>query len=299
MNYALHLIIYLEVFAILALSLNLVVGYCGLLTLAHASFFALGGYIYAILTVAYGWTFLQAVPVAAMITGLASLLISIPAWRTKGDFFIIISLAVQALVFSLLANWSDASSPLGSWANMTNGQFGIPGVAKPEILGARLDSLPAFAALGGVIALMIAAALARLQASPWGRVLVAMREDELAARSLGKNTRLFKTQAFAISAGAAAIAGCVYASYIGYLDPAAASLNQSILLLSMVVVGGVGNLRGPLLGAAIIVLLPELLKSLDLPDAQAATARVALYGALLVVFMHLRPQGILGTHRYT
>lgn len=297
MNYLLHLLIYFEIFAIAALSLNLVVGYCGLFTLAHAGFFAVGGYIYAIATLAFGLGFVPALALGVLITALASLLVSVPAWRLRGDFFVITSLAVQALIFAMLANWSNASAPLGSWTNMTNGLVGIAGVPRPELFGVDVGSLPAYAALATVLGTLIAWALWRLQNAPWGRVLVAMREDELAARSLGKNTRVLKIQAFAISAAGAAVAGVLFAAYIGYLDPNAANLDQSILMLSMVLIGGAGNLRGPLLGAGLVVALPEVLKALDLPDAQAAPMRVAIFGLLLILFMHLRPQGLLGKYR--
>ena len=297
MNYLLHLLIYFEIFAIAALSLNLVVGYCGLFTLAHAGFFALGGYVYAIATLAFGLGFMPALGSAILITAGASLLVSVPAWRLKGDFFVITSLAVQALLFAILANWGNASAPLGSWSNMTNGVVGIAGIPRPNLFGLSVGSMHAFVVLATCLATLIALALWRLQNAPWGRVLVAMREDELAARSLGKNTRVLKIQAFAISAAAAAVAGVLFAAYIGYIDPTAAALDQSILMLSMVLIGGAGNLRGPLLGAAFLVALPEILKALDLPDAQAAPMRVAIFGLMLILFMHIRPQGLLGKYR--
>jgi branched-chain amino acid transport system permease protein len=124
-----------------------------------------------------------------------------------------------------------------------------------------------------------------------------MREDDLATRGLGKNTRLAKIHAFAISCGMVAIAGSLYAAHVRYIDPSSASLDESILMLSMVIVGGLGNLRGPMVGAAVLILLPEALRFLDLPDAQAANLRMLLYGLMLILMMHFRPQGIAGKYR--
>jgi branched-chain amino acid transport system permease protein len=163
----------------------------------------------------------------------------------------------------------------------------------------QLHSLIQFFALATGMALFCSIIVWRLKTSPWGRVLISMREDELAARNLGKNTRLLKVQAIAISSALVAVAGALYASYVSYLDPSSASLDESILMLSMVLVGGVGNFRGPVLGAAILILLPELLRFLHLPDAQAANLRLAIYGLLLVLMMHFRPQGLAGSYRVT
>jgi branched-chain amino acid transport system permease protein len=124
-----------------------------------------------------------------------------------------------------------------------------------------------------------------------------MRDDELALRGLGKNVRLAKLQVFAISCGMAAIAGAIYASYVGYINPSAASLDQSILMLCMVLVGGVSNLKGPLVGALLLLTIPELLRFAQIPDEFAANVRLMLYGVALVLMMHFRPQGIAGEHR--
>jgi branched-chain amino acid transport system permease protein len=299
MNYLVHLLIYFEIYVIVALSLNLVVGYCGMLTLAHAAYYAIGGYGYALLALKLNWGFLPAALVAALIAAVLSLAVSLPAWRLKGDFFVLASLAVQALLFSLIYNWSDPNAPLGSWRNLTNGPFGIVGIPKADVAGLTFGRPSSFIWFATGITALCALVVWRLKGSPWGRVLVSMREDELAARSLGKNTRLLKVQAIAISCGLVAIAGALYAAHISYLDPSSASLDESILMLSMVIVGGVGNFRGPIVGALILIALPELLRFAHLPDATAANLRLAIYGLLLVLMMHFRPQGISGEYRIT
>jgi len=297
MNYLVHLLIYFDIYVIVALSLNLVVGYCGMLTLAHAAYFTIGGYSYALASLKLGLTFFPAVCVAVAIATALSLAVSLPSWRLKGDFFVLASLAVQALLLSTLNNWADVDAPLGTLRNLTNGPLGIPGIPKPNILGMQLTQPASFLLLATVLATFSALILRRLKSSPWGRVLVSMREDELAVRSLGKNVKVLKIQAFAVSSGLVGIAGALYAARVGYLDPSSASLGESILMLSMVLVGGAGNFRGPLVGAFVLVALPELLRFAHLPDALAANLRLAIYGLALVLIMHLRPQGISGEYR--
>jgi branched-chain amino acid transport system permease protein len=128
-------------------------------------------------------------------------------------------------------------------------------------------------------------------------LLKALRDDELAARGLGKNTRIAKVQVFAIASGMVAVAGALYAAYVGYIDPSAASLDESVLFICMVIVGGVGNFRGPLVGALMLLAIPEALRFLAIPDAIAANLRLMAYGVLLVVMMHFRPQGLAGNYR--
>jgi branched-chain amino acid transport system permease protein len=226
-----------------------------------------------------------------------SLAVSLPAWRFRGDFFVMISLAVQTLLFSLFYNWSNPNAAVGTWENLTNGPFGIAGIPKPAIFGLQLQSIASIALLALIMAGLCGFVGWLLLHSPWGRLLQVLRDDELAARGLGKNTRLAKVQAFAVASGMVAVGGAIYAAYVGYIDPSAGNLEQSVLFLCMVIVGGVGNFRGPLVGALILLLLPEGLRFLAIPDAIAANIRLMLYGVLLVVMMHFRPQGLAGDYR--
>jgi branched-chain amino acid transport system permease protein len=124
-----------------------------------------------------------------------------------------------------------------------------------------------------------------------------MRDDELAAKNLGKNVQLLKVQALFVACALAAVAGALYASYTSYIDPSLASMDQSILLLSMIFVGGMGNLKGPLAGAAILLLIPEVLRFMNIPDAVAAEIRVMLYGLMLVLIVRFRPEGVVGDYK--
>lgn len=297
MNYVLHLSIYLGIYCIAALSLNIIVGYCGLLTMAHAAYFAIGSYVYAIATTHFLWTPLQAASMAVGVSVVLSVVVSLAPRRFKRDSFVLISLAVQVIVFSVIANWFEPTTPPGTLRNLTNGPFGIGGVPRPSIFGISLEPLTRFAALSVGAAMVFAVVLHFLLNSPWGRLLKASRDDELVARGLGKDVDLARIQAFAFACGLVAFAGALYASYVGYIDPSTASLDHSVLMLSIVVLGGTGNIRGPLAGAAVLILLPEALRTAHIDDAVAASVRLLIFGILLVVMMHLRPQGLLGEYR--
>jgi len=288
MNYLYHLIIYFEIYAIVAMSLNLLIGYGGLLQVAHAAYYGIGAYAAALLWTKLGWGFFSGLAVGAFAAGVMSLLVSLPAWRFKGDYFVMISIAVQTLIYATLYNWIE----------LTNGPFGISGIARPVIAGYSFVTTGSITVLYGALALGLGMIMALLKWSPFGRVLQAMRDDELAARSIGIPVNWLKLQAFALASAMVGIAGGLYASYVSYIDPTSFSLNESILMLSMVIIGGTGNVRGPLTGAAVLILLPEALRFVQLPDAVAANVRLLAYGLLLVIMMHLRPQGLAGTYRY-
>lgn len=295
MIYFIHLLVYLDIYFIVAMSLNIAVGYCGILALSQAGFFGIGAYVYALSVPAVGWGLLPACALAALIGACFSLVLSVASWRMRGDFFVLFSLAVQTIIFGVIFNWWSPGTPIGSWRNLTNGSFGISGISKPEIFGHTFESVPAVAVLFTVIAGLFLLLTRSLLVSPWGRVLKAMRDDELSTRSLGKNVRLLKVQALALSCAMVAVAGAMYASYVSFIDPTSGALSQSILFLSMIIVGGVGNsFRGPFVGALALLAIPEALRFLDLPDTVASEIRLLLYGLLLVLITHFRPRGLAG-----
>jgi len=303
MNYVFHLMVYLSIYTILALSLNLIVGYMGRLNLAHAGFVAVGAYAYSIANVALNWTFLPAMLLAIACAVLLSLMLSLPSWRFRDDFFIMITLAVQALIYGVIHNWSSADAAIGSWQNLTNGSYGIAGISKPNIAGITFDTPGLLFVLSGVIAALCVATIFLLTRSPWGRLLTCARDDELALRGLGKGLRTLKVQAFALSCGFAAIGGVLLASHITFVDSTFASLDESILLISMLCVGGMGNFRGPVVGALLLlllqdVLIPEVLRiAPPFFQADAANYNLLAYGLLLIFIVHFRPQGIAGEYR--
>ncbi len=297
MNYALHLMIFMSIYGIVAASLNIVSGYCGLLTMAQASYFAVGCYTYALATTKSGMDFIPASLLGMVIAGLMSLAISVPAWRLRGDSFVLISLAVQQMLFSLFQNWTSPNSEPGTWSNLTNGTFGLTNIPKPSFFGMQLTDIESTAALafGALIVCMLLSRV--LLRSPWSRVLQSMRDDELVTRGMGKNVRLAKIQAIAISCAMAAFGGALYASYVNYVDPTIASLDESMAVLCMVLVGGTGNFRGPIVGAIVLLAIPELLRFCAMPDTIASNLRLLIYGLILILMMHFRPQGLAGSYR--
>jgi branched-chain amino acid transport system permease protein len=288
MNYLFHILILINIYSILALSLNLLVGYTGLLSIAHAAFYGIGAYVATLAMVTLGLSFFPSMLLGVLIAVVLSLLIAFASLRFRGDYFVLASLAFQVIVYTILYNW----------VGLTRGPYGIPGIPRPEIFGLEIASIPAFFVFSLVIALLALGILYWLMSSPFGRVLQAIREDELATVSLGKNVASFKIRSFLVASGFASIAGAVYATYITYIDPTSFNLDESILLISMVIVGGTGNVKGPLVGAVVLILLPELLRFLAIPDTVAAQLRLIIYGLLLILMMQYRPQGIAGKYQF-
>lgn len=288
MNYLLHLLIITEIYLMLALSLNLMIGYTGLLTLAHAAFYGIGAYATTLIMIHTGFGFLPALLSAVGIAVALSFLISSAALRFRGDYFVLATLAFQVIVFSILNNW----------ISVTRGTYGIPDIPRPSLLGVEISSLFSFAVLGLGLSIVIAAILALAYHSPFGRTLQAIRDDEIAATSLGKNVISFKMRSVALASACAAVAGALYATYVTFIDPTSFTTEESVLLVSMVVIGGTGNLKGPVVGSVLLVLLPELLRFLAVPDSLAPNLRMIIYGLLLIVIMRFRPQGIAGSYRF-
>lgn len=182
--------------------------------------------------------------------------------------------------------------------DFTGGPLGLPGIPQPEIFGFVISTHIEFLILAGLLALFTYWFSNRIVKSPFGRVLKAVREDEVFSQAVGKNVASFKVQVFMVGAGLAAIAGVIYATYITYIDPTSFTIMESIFIISIVIIGGAGNLKGSVVGAVVLVALPELLRFIGLPNAIAANVRQILYGALLVIFMLWRPQGFIGEYAF-
>jgi branched-chain amino acid transport system permease protein len=288
MEYFLHIAIFTGVFAILAISLDLVAGHIGCLSLSHAAFYGLGAYGSVLAASHLGISFLACTLAGMLIAVLASLIVSFPSLRLHGDYLVIATFAFQVILFSVLNNWME----------ITRGPLGIPGIPEPVILGWHITSHGDFLILAGGFAAFAYLAVYLLTSAPFGRVLHAIREDELFAKAHGKNILYFKVTAFATSAALAALAGSLYAHYITYIDPTSFTIMESILIISMVIIGGAGSVSGPLVGALVLVTLPEALRFVGLPSATAANLRQIIYGTLLVVMMMFRPRGLIGKYSF-
>lgn len=288
MEYLFHILVLIGIYTILAVSLDLLAGHTGLLSIAHAAFYGLGAYTSALLAVHFGTPFLVGVLTGMAVAVLISLVVSLPSLRLYDDYFVIATFGFQMILFSIFNNWMD----------LTRGPLGIPGIPQPEIFGWTVQSHVGFVVLSAAFAITAYLVVGRLTTSPFGRVLRSIREDEVFAQSLGKNTLCFKVIAFAVSAALAALAGSLYAHYITYIDPTSFTVMESILVISMVVIGGAGSPWGPLIGAVVLVILPEALRFIGLPSAAAANLRQIFYGAVLVIMMMVRPRGLVGRYGF-
>ena len=288
MDYLLHVIVVLAVYTILAVSYDLLAGHTGLLSVAHAAFYGVGAYTSAILVTDLRAPFLVGMLGGMMTAGVLSIVISLVSVRLREEFFVVATFGFQMMVFSVLNNWTA----------LTRGPLGIGGIPEPRICGLRVDSQWRFTVLSVCLACAVYVVVRRISVSPFGRVLHAMREDDGFAESLGKNTARFKIIVFAVSSALAASAGSLYAHYISFIDPASFTVMESILIVSIVIIGGVGSRWGPVVGAVVLVTLPEVLRFIGLPSAVAANVRQILYGAALVGCMMWRPQGLLGEYAF-
>lgn len=288
MDYVLHILVLVGIYVILAVSLDLIVGHTGFLSIGHAAFYGIGAYTSALLAVNVGAPFIVGVVCGMLIAVLLSFTISLSALRLHGDYFVIATFAFQMILFNIFNNWTD----------LTGGAMGVPGIPYPVLLGWHVDSNLEFVALAALIAGLIYLISWRIVTSPFGRVLRAIREDEVVAKAMGKNTSRLKATAFAVSAALAASAGSLYAHYITYIDASSFTVMESILIISMVIIGGAGSLWGPLIGAFVLVTLPEALRFVGLPSSVAANLRQIIYGTLLVVMMMFRPRGLVGTYAF-
>ncbi len=267
------------IYLILGLSLNLALGFTGLLSLGHVAFFGIGAYTSALLS-ANGMPFPMALLSAGLLAGVSGALIAFPIRRMQGDTLALATLAFHFVVFSLITNL----------AFLTRGPLGVTGIQNPAVLGNEFSYL--------LFVWLVAAAtflfLRHLTRSPFGRLLAGVRDDEILLRTLGKNTGRLKATALFISAFFAGIAGSLFAHFIGYISPEAFNLEEIILVLSLVIVGGIASLPGTVVGTIILLCLPELLRFLPLSSEVLGPLRQMLYAVLLLMILRFRPRGILG-----
>jgi branched-chain amino acid transport system permease protein len=288
MSYLFHVLTMISIYSILALSLNLLIGYTGLLSLSHAAFYGIGAYIGTLAAINLGLPFFLSLLLAIAGTVAISFVVSLPSLRLKGDYFVLASLSFQTIVFVVLYNWIE----------VTRGPFGISNIPRPRLFGFTFSSDFSYFIFSSTIALVCLGLLYLIGQSPFGRLLKAIREDEMAVSALGKNITKLKVTAFAISAGFAAIAGMLFASYARYLDPTSFTLLESVFIVSIIIIGGAGNVSGPLIGTGVLVTLPEILRFIGIPNTIAPNMRQIIYGLLIILVLRFRPAGISGEYRF-
>ena len=273
MEYLLHLLILICIYTILSQSLSLVAGYSGQISLAHAGFYGIGAYSAALMAVNFGTPAILNILVALFISGVIAYIVAKVAVKTVDDYYVVITLGIQVVIFSIMNNWQS----------VTNGPLGISGIPTITFFGIPLESKWAFLSLSVVLTALVWFILHNITKSPFGRVLRALSEDEVYTDSLGKNVGQAKVVSFVISGMLASIAGVLYAYYISYIDPTSFTLDESIFILSIVIIGGMRNLRGVFLAAVFLVLLPEALRFVGMPSSIAANMRQIIYGIALII----------------
>jgi branched-chain amino acid transport system permease protein len=274
--YLVHLAVLAGIYIILAVSLNLIIGYAGQVSLGHAAFYGIGAYASALTALNWHFPFPLAALSAMLVAGGCGMALGLPTLRLKEDYLAIVTLGFGVIVDLVFLN-----------LDVTGGPDGLPGIPSPVLFGIRFHSAGRFliiVAVGVGLSLILTW---RLVASYHGRALRAIRDHEATAQVMGINTPVYKVAIFTLAAALAGLAGSFYAHYITFISPESFGLHTSILILAMVVLGGMGSLPGSVVGAIILTALPELLREFQ-------SYQDLLYGALLVGLLVLRPEGLLG-----
>jgi branched-chain amino acid transport system permease protein len=274
--YVLHLAILAGIYIILAVSLNLIIGYAGQVSLGHAAFYGIGAYVSALLALHLGVPFPACLGAAGLAAGALGLGLGLPTLRLKEDYLAIVTLGFGVIVDIILLN-----------LEVTGGPDGLVGIPAPQVLGLSFRPQARYLALVTGLTMLVLILAAALVRSYHGRALRAIRDHEITAQVMGVNTPAYKIAVFTLAAGLAGLAGSLYAHYIAFINPESFGLHTSILVLSMVILGGMGSLTGSVVGAVLLTVLPELFRQFK--DYQDLA-----YGALLVMLLIFRPQGLLG-----
>jgi ABC-type branched-subunit amino acid transport system ATPase component/ABC-type branched-subunit amino acid transport system permease subunit len=275
-NYQVFIIVTVGLTAIVGIGLNVLLGLSGQISLGHVAFYAIGAYTVGILTTNYEWSFWPALILSGIITGLAGMLLAIPALKVRGPYLAMVTIAFGFVVEQGAAEWQGLT---GGW----NGLSGIPG---PSVFGTDIGER-GIAYLTLALVVLATAAFAWLSRSVWGNAMRAVRDSESASVSIGLDPTLVRTAAFGISAVAAGLAGGVYASISNFISPESFPFFQSILFLLVVMLGGADRVLGPIVGALVVVLLPELLATLG-------QYRLLFVGVLMLAVLRLAPTGLVG-----
>jgi branched-chain amino acid transport system permease protein len=280
MEYLYSVFILIGIYTILAASFNLIIGFGGLISIAHPIFFALAAYCSALLNMKLGVPIPLAIVLGALFSTALSLMLSLPSLRVSGDYLLIASLGFQLGFVEVIKN-----------VELAGAASGLTGI-ESLYTGAQRSLLFAVTVLA--VAAAVVLLVHRMTSGDYGRAIQAMRDDEEAFTSLGRNAMAIKTAIFAVGSGLAGLAGALYAHHFQFLSPEQFGITQSALILTMVVVGGMGTTAGPVVGALLLTALPQAITFLNLPPSIMAPLQGMLYTGLVLVFLFLRPAGLVG-----
>ena len=283
-SYIVHLAIVALIFSVFAMSLNLTMGYTGMLVVCQGMFGGVAGYTMAILTTMHGFNFFLAWAFGILAAAIVALVVGVILLRLKGDYFVLGTVGFNIIFVSIVNNWQS----------LTRGPFGISGIPAPEIAGIRFSDSTMMLLLVILVFIFSYWACDYISKSNFGRALRGIREDETALSVFGYDVRKYKLVILIISAIIVSLETPLFASYVSYIDSVTYNLDVSIVGLSIVILGGLASNKGVVIGAVLIALLPEFLRFVGFPDSIAAQMRVFVYGSMLVILMIYRPQGIMG-----
>jgi branched-chain amino acid transport system permease protein len=284
MDYILNVLFLIGIYCIAGMSCNMIAGFSGILALSTGAFAGIGAYTVALLTIYLNAPFLLSVIIALAMSTIGGVLISYPSTKLKGDYFILTTFAFQIVI----------SNTLNNWVSFTKGPMGVGNINNLSLLGLNLNNMMILFAIECFVVLLIFLIIRRLSVSSLGRLMRAIKEDEILPEVYGYNIFKNKVTFFIISSCFAGIAGIFYAVFMSFIDPTSFTITESIFILSIVIIGGSGSLIGPLIGATILVLLPEFLRYIGLPSSISANIQQMIYGSLLIIFMLWKPRGIVG-----
>jgi len=283
--YIQNIIVLFSINAILALTLNFILGYAGIFSLAHAIFFGIGAYTAAYVALNFTDSLLICMLAAMGLSAIVSVALALPALRVRGEYFVAASLGLQMIGVTIFSEWKSVTGGLG----------GMVGIPRPVLFGYTISSTVEFLALTIAVLVGILIITALLVHGSFGRSLMAIRDSESAAQAYGKSVNSVKALSVAVSAGLASLAGVLYAFYMSFVNVEVFTLEVSILLMAMVIIGGTGTLFGPIVGAAIVMALPAALTYLPfIPPSELGTIQQIIYGTAMVLLMMYRPGGIVG-----
>jgi branched-chain amino acid transport system permease protein len=280
MEYVYSVLILIGINVIMASSFNLIIGFGGLISIAHPIFFALAGYCSAIVAMKFGVPVPLAIVLGTLFSTALSVALSLPSLRVSGDYLLIASIGFQLGFVEVIKNIE--------FAGAASGLTGIP----PLFTGALRS--PAFVVTILALAALVVWLVHRMTHGNYGRAIQAMRDDEECFSSLGRNAMAIKCAIFAVGSGLAGLAGALYAHYSQFLSPEQFGIIQSGLILTMVVVGGMGTTAGPVVGALLLTALPQAITFVNLPTSVMAPLQGMLYTGLVLLFLFLKPSGLMG-----
>jgi branched-chain amino acid transport system permease protein len=284
MTFFLNYLIQAEIFSVMALSTNLLVGIIGIFSVSQAAIFGVGAYAVALLLLGKVASFPAAMLIAVLLCAILNIVLALPSLRVTGDYFVVTSFGCQLVATAIFINWSQ----------LTGGASGLVGIPTPSVLGYSTEEPQAFACVSTLVLAISCLGFWLLMRSPFGRIVNAIRQDELAVAAAGRDVLRAKVSVAAVSGAFAGMAGGLYATYLSFIDPTSFDISVSIVILTMLVVGGARTLAGSLVGPFLLLALPHGLDLIELSPTIVGPMRQLIYGALLIVFMMFRPQGIAG-----